>query len=199
LFGNIVFIWLRPLFMYIVLSIVVIVLPIVCLLFFCIVLYLLFIILFHIIVCIVLVVQYCFIYCCYCFNVLFSFYCLYYCFEYCYILLYIVILFVLLYIVNNSCYNILTYYFGSYNIVQLIKINTSPCRPAPMGPNFQTHVYEPLLELHGDLWAQGATFGRDRPLRRQLLLLYHPCLAYRSQPSGCSDGPENGRSARRPT
>ena len=116
-----------------------------------------------------------------------------------FVLLYIVILFVLLYIVNNSCYNIVTYCFGGYNIVQLSKINTSPCRPAPMGPNFQTHVYEPLLELHGDLWAQGATFGRDRPLRRQLLLPYHPCLAYRSQPSGCSDGPENGRSARRPT
>ena len=47
-----------------------------------------------------------------------------------------------------------------------------------MGPNFQTQVYEPLGEPHGDLWAQGATFGRDGPLRRQLLLPYHPCLAY---------------------
>ena len=78
-----------------------------------------------------------------------------------FVLLYIVILFVLLYIVNNSCYNIVTYCFGSYNIVQLSKINTSPCRPAPMGPNFQTHVYEPLGEPHGDLWAQGATFISD--------------------------------------
>ena len=76
---------------------------------------------------------------------------------------------------------------------------TGPCRLAPMGPNFQTHVYEPLGELHGELWAQGAAFGRVGPLRRQLLLLYHPCLAYLSQPLECSDGPENGRSARRPT
>ena len=136
------------------------------------------------------IVMYCFIYCCYCFNVLFSIYCLYYCFE---------LLFVLLYIVKSCCYYIVAYCFGSYNIVQLSKINTSPCRPAPMGPNFQTHVYEPLGEPHGDLWAQGTTFGRGRPLRRQLLLPYHPCLAYRSQPSGCLDGPENGRLARRPT
>ena len=35
------------------------------------------------------------------------------------------------------------------------KSNTSPCRLAPMGPNFQTHVNEPLGEPHGDLWAQG--------------------------------------------
>ena len=46
-----------------------------------------------------------------------------------------------------------------------------------MGPNFQTHGYEPLVEPHGDLWAQGATFGRVGPLHLQLLLLYHPCLA----------------------
>jgi len=76
---------------------------------------------------------------------------------------------------------------------------TSPSRLSPMGPNFQIHVYEPLVEPHGDLWAQGATFGRVGPLRRQLLLLLHPCLAYLSQPLECSDGPENGRSARRPT
>ncbi len=76
---------------------------------------------------------------------------------------------------------------------------TSPSRLAPKGPNFQIHVYEPLIEPHGDLWAQGATFGRVGPLRRQLLLLLHPCLAYLSQPLECSDGPENGRSARRPT
>ena len=76
---------------------------------------------------------------------------------------------------------------------------TGPCRLAPMGPNFQTHVYEPLGELHGELWAQGAAFGRVGPLRRQLLSPYHPCLAYLSQPLECSDGPENGRSARRPT
>ena len=67
------------------------------------------------------------------------------------------------------------------------------------GFEFQTHLYEPLGEPHSDLWAQGVTFGRDRPLRRQLLLPYHPCLTYRSQPQGCSDGPENRRSARRPT
>ena len=76
---------------------------------------------------------------------------------------------------------------------------TGPCRLAPMGPNFQTHVYEPLGELHGELWTQGATFGRVGPLCRHLLLLYHPCLAYLSQPLECSDGPENGRSARRST
>ncbi len=76
---------------------------------------------------------------------------------------------------------------------------TSPSRLAPMGQNFQIHVYEPLVEPHGDLWAQGATFGRVGPLRRQLLLLLHPCLAYLSQPLECSNGPENGRSARRPT
>ena len=68
-----------------------------------------------------------------------------------------------------------------------------------MGPNFQTHVYEPLGELHGELWTQGATFGRVGPLCRHLLLLYHPCLAYLSPPLECSDGPENGRSARRST
>ena len=76
---------------------------------------------------------------------------------------------------------------------------TSPCRLTPMSLNFQTHVYEPLVEPHGDLWAQGTTFGRVGPLRRQLLLLYHPCLAYLSQQQECSNGPENGLSDRRPT
>ena len=76
---------------------------------------------------------------------------------------------------------------------------TSPCRLTPMSLNFQTHVYEPLVEPHGDLWAQGTTFGRVGPLRRQLLLLYHPCLAYLSQQQECSNGPENGQSDRRPT
>ena len=53
---------------------------------------------------------------------------------------------------------------------------TGPCRLALMGPNFQTNVYEHLGEPHDDLWAQG-TFGRDGPLRRQLLLQYHDILS----------------------
>ena len=49
-----------------------------------------------------------------------------------------------------------------------------------------------------DLWAQRTTFGRDRPLRRQLQLRYRPRAARRSLALGCTNGPENGRSARRP-
>ena len=49
-------------------------------------------------------------------------------FLYCYVLFYC------LYccIVKNISYNIVTYCFGSYNIVQLSKTNTAPCRPAPI-------------------------------------------------------------------
>ena len=43
-----------------------------------------------------------------------------------------------------------------------------------MGPNFQTHVYEPLGEPHGDLWAQGATFGRVGPLTNQVKMAVGP-------------------------
>ena len=73
------------------------------------------------------------------------------------------------------------------------------CRPAPMGLNFQTHVCESPGMSNPDLWAQRTTFGRDRPLCRQLQLRYRPCPARRSLALRCSDGPENGRSARRPT
>ncbi len=72
-------------------------------------------------------------------------------------------------------------------------------RPAPMGLNFQTHVYESSGMSNPDLWAQGTTFGRDRPLRRQVQLRYRPCPADRSLAQGCLDGPKNERSARRPT
>ena len=73
------------------------------------------------------------------------------------------------------------------------------CRPALMGLNFQTHVCESPGMSNPDLWAQRTTFGRDRPLCRQLQLLYRPCPARQSLALGCSDGPENGQSARRPT
>ena len=48
------------------------------------------------------------------------------------------------------------------------------CSAAPMGPNFQTHVYEPLGEPHGDLWAQGATIGRVGPLNNQVKMAVGP-------------------------
>jgi hypothetical protein len=68
-----------------------------------------------------------------------------------------------------------------------------------MGLNFQTHACESPGMSNPDLWAQRTTFGRDRPLSRQLQLRYRPCPARRSLALGCSDGPENERSARRPT
>ena len=83
-------------------------------------------------------------------------------------------------------------------LFNISKKNTLPRRLAPMGPNVQTHIRTPWRTAWR-LVCSGATFGRDGPVRRQLLLPYHPCLAYRSQPLGSSDGPENGRSARRPT
>ena len=65
----------------------------------------------------------------------------------------------------------------------------------------QSHPSFPhtLHRVSGDCTCLGTTFGRDLPLRRQLQLRYRPCPARLSLALGCTDGPENGRSARRPT
>jgi hypothetical protein len=72
-------------------------------------------------------------------------------------------------------------------------------RPRAKAPSLSTHVCESPGMSNPDLWAQRTTYGRDRPLSRQLQLRYRPCPARRSLALGCSDGPENERSARRPT
>ena len=66
-------------------------------------------------------------------------------------------------------------------------------------PAFPHTLHRKLSSVSGDCTCLRTTFGRDRPLRRQLQLLYRPCPARRSLALRCSDGPENGRSARRPT
>jgi hypothetical protein len=43
-----------------------------------------------------------------------------------------------------------------------------------MGLNFQNHVFESPGMSNPDLWAQRTTFGRDRPLRRQLQFPVRP-------------------------
>ena len=76
-----------------------------------------------------------------------------------------------------------------WTLTKQVKMAVGPIGPDHAGllrrVRIFKHTYTNLVEPHGDLWAQGTTFGRVGPLRRQLLLLYHPCLAYRSQPLGC--------------
>ncbi len=66
-------------------------------------------------------------------------------------------------------------------------------------PAFPHTLHRKLSSVSGDCTCLGTTFCRDRPLRQQPQLLHCPCLARRSLVLGCSDGPENGQSATRPT
>ncbi len=71
--------------------------------------------------------------------------------------------------------------------------------PRAKSPAFPHTLHRKLSTISGDCTCLGNTFGRDRPLRRQLQLRYRPCPARRSLALACSNGPENGRSSIRPT
>ncbi len=66
-------------------------------------------------------------------------------------------------------------------------------------PAFPHTLHRKRGSVSGDCTCLETIFGRDLPLCRQLQLQHQPCQAHWSLAQGCSGGPENGQSNRRPT
>ena len=86
---------------------------------------------------------------------------------------------------------------GNPHAVQVVMdVDSAPV--AQEGPFIESHPAFPHTlhrkrgSVSGDCTCLRTTFGRDRPLGRQLQLWFRPCLARRSLALGCTDGPVNG-------